>query len=94
MLSEAWNAATEEFSEDWPSTAVHQIQGAQITLSMSYYQNDCGAMLEWISHTCSTWHSKADSASATATLPVADVQFLQWHYPMPRTPQQALPQCQ
>jgi len=28
MLSEAWNATTKEFSENWPSTAVHQIQGA------------------------------------------------------------------
>jgi len=28
MLSEARNAATEDFSEDWPSTTVHQIQGA------------------------------------------------------------------
>jgi len=28
MLLEAWNAATEEFSENWPSTAVHLIQGA------------------------------------------------------------------
>jgi len=27
MLSEAWNAATKEFSENWPSTTVHQIQG-------------------------------------------------------------------
>ena len=28
VLSEAWNAETEEFTEDWPSTTVHQIQGA------------------------------------------------------------------
>jgi len=28
MNSEAWNAATEELSQDWPSTTVHQIQGA------------------------------------------------------------------
>jgi len=48
MLSEAWNAATEEFSEEWPSTTVHQIQGAQITLSVSYNQKDWGAMQEWI----------------------------------------------
>jgi len=48
MLSEAWNAATEEFSEDWPSTTVHQIQGARITLSVSYKQKDWGAMQEWI----------------------------------------------
>jgi len=40
MLSEAWNAATEEFSEYWPSTTVHQIQGAQITLGVSYNQKD------------------------------------------------------
>jgi len=70
LLSEAWNAATEEFSEDWPSTAVHQIQGARIALSVSYNQKDWGAMQEWIS--CSTWHSKADSASAAATSPVAE----------------------
>jgi len=40
MLLEAWNAATEEFSEAWPSTTVHQIQGARITLSVSYNQKD------------------------------------------------------
>jgi len=28
MLSEAWNAATKDFSENWPNTTVHQIQGA------------------------------------------------------------------
>jgi len=72
MLSEAWNAATEEFSEDWPSTAVHQIQGARITLSVSYNQKDWGAMQEWIAFACSTWHSKADSASASAPQPVAE----------------------
>jgi len=49
MLLEAWNAATEEFSEDWASTTVHQIQGARITLSASYNQKDWGAMQEWIS---------------------------------------------
>jgi len=52
MLSEAWNAATEEFSEDLPSATVHQIQGARITLSVSYNQKDWGAMQEWIS-----WHA-------------------------------------
>jgi urease accessory protein UreF len=72
MLSEAWNAATEEFSEDWPSTTVHQIQGARITLSVNYNQKDWGAMQEWISCACSTWHSKADSTSAAATPPVAE----------------------
>ena len=40
MLLETWNAATEEFSEDWPSTAVHQIQGARIIPSVSYDQKD------------------------------------------------------
>jgi len=40
MLLGAWNASTEEFSEHWPSTTVHQIQGARITLSMSYNQKD------------------------------------------------------
>ena len=49
ILSEAWNAATEEFSEDGPSTTVHQIQGARITLSASYNQKDWTAMQEWIS---------------------------------------------
>jgi len=49
MLLEAWNAATEEFSEVWPSTTVHQIQGAQTTLSVSYNQKDWGAMQELIS---------------------------------------------
>ena len=48
MFLEAWNAATKEFSEDWPNTTVHQIQGARITLSMSYNQKDWGAMQEWI----------------------------------------------
>jgi len=48
MLLEAWNAATEEFSEDWPSIAVHQIQGARIILSVGY-EKDWGAMQEWIS---------------------------------------------
>ena len=72
MLSEAWNAATEEFSQDWPSTAVHQIQGTRIILSVSYDQKDWGVMQEWISQACSTWHSKADPASAAATLPVVE----------------------
>jgi len=49
MLSEAWNAAAEEFPEDWPRTTIHQIQGAQITLSTSHNQKDWGAMQEWIS---------------------------------------------
>ena len=74
MLSEAWNAATEELSEDWPSTTVHQIQGARISLRVSYnhWQKDWGAMQEWISCACSTWHSTADSASAAATPPVTE----------------------
>jgi len=72
MLPEAWNAATEEFSEDWPSTTVHQVQVARITLSVSYNQKDWGAMQEWISCACSTWHSTADSASTAATPPVAE----------------------
>ena len=76
MLSEAWNAATEEFFEDWPSTTVHQIQGARITLSVSYNQKDWRAMQEWISFECSAWHSKADSASAAATPPVAEAAVL------------------
>jgi hypothetical protein len=49
ILSEAWKAATEEFSEDGPSTTVHQIKGARITLSASYNQKDWEAMQEWIS---------------------------------------------
>ena len=49
MLLEAWNAATEEFSEDRPSTTVYQIQGARITLSMSYNQKDWGDTQECIS---------------------------------------------
>jgi len=51
MLSEAWNAATKEFSEGWQSTAVHQIQshGARIILSASYDQKDWGVMQELIS---------------------------------------------
>ena len=40
MLSEATNAATDEFSEDWPSTTVYQIQGARIALSVSYNQKN------------------------------------------------------
>ena len=50
MLSEAWNAATEEFSVDWPSTTVYQIQGARIILSVSCNQKDWGAMQEWIAY--------------------------------------------
>jgi len=72
MLSEAWNAATEEFSQGWPSTTVHQILGARITLSVSYNQKDWRAMREWIAFACATWHSKANSASAAATPPVAE----------------------
>jgi len=49
MLSVAWTAATERFPEDWPSTAVHQIQGARIILSVSYDQKDWEVMQEWIS---------------------------------------------
>ena len=39
---------------------------------MSYNQKDWGAMQEWIAFACSTWHSKADSASAAATPPVVE----------------------
>jgi len=49
MLLETWNATIEELSEDWTSTTVHQIQGARITLSVSYNQKDWGAMQTWIS---------------------------------------------
>jgi len=42
-------AASEEFSEDWPSTVLHQIQGARITLSASYNQKDWEAKQDWIS---------------------------------------------
>ena len=48
MLSEPWNAATEENSEDWQITRVHHIQGARITLSVSYNQKDWNATQEWI----------------------------------------------
>jgi len=85
MLSEAWNAATEEFSEDWPSTTIHQIQGAQITLSLSYNQKDWEAMQEWIS-----LHALHGIVKQTqqAQLPLHEshrLQSLQWIYPMPRT---------
>jgi len=72
MLSEAWDAATKEFSEDWPSTTVHQIQGTRITLSVSYNQKDWGGSHARMDLACSTWHSKAVSASAAATPPVAE----------------------
>jgi len=49
ILSKAWKAATEEFSEDGPSTTVRQIQGARFTLSASYNRKDWTAMQEWIS---------------------------------------------
>jgi len=39
---------------------------------VSYDQKDWGVMQEWISQACSTWHSKADPASAAATLPVVE----------------------
>jgi len=39
-LLEAWNAVTEEFFADWPSTVVNQIQGARIILSISYNQKN------------------------------------------------------
>jgi len=45
MPLELWNAATEEFSEDWPSTTVHP----RITCCVCYNQKDWGAMQEWIS---------------------------------------------
>jgi len=85
MLSEAWNATTEEFSEDWPRTTVHQIQGARITLSVSYNQKDWGAMQEWIS-----LHAPHGIVKPTqqAQLPLHQSQRLQSfprHYPMPRT---------
>ena len=72
ILSEAWKAATEEFSEDGPSTTVRQIQGARFTLSASYNQKDWTAMQEWISWACSTWHCKTESASAATAPPVAE----------------------
>jgi len=85
MLSEAWNAATEEFSEDWPSTTIHQIQGARITLIVSYNQKDWGAMQEWIA-----LHALHGIVKPTqqAQLPLHQSQRLQSrqrHYPMPRT---------
>jgi len=68
MLLEAWNATTEEFSADWLSTVVHQMQGVQIILSISYNQKDWGVMQDSMIDlsACSTWHSKANSASAAA----------------------------
>jgi len=85
MLSEAWNAATEDFSEDWPSTTIHQIQGARVTLSVSCNQKDLGAMQEWIS-----LHALVGIVKPTqqAQLPLHEsqrLQCLQRHYPMPRT---------
>ena len=86
MLWEAWNAATEEFSEDWPSTTVHQIQGARITLSVSYNQQDWGAMHE----NGSLLHVLHGIVKPTqqAQLPLHQLQRLQSlprQYPMPRT---------
>ena len=85
MLSEAWNAATEDFSEDWPSTTIHQIQGARVTLSVSCNQKDLGAMQEWIS-----LHALHGIVKPTqqAQLPLHQLQRLQSlprHYPKPRT---------
>jgi len=85
MLSEAWNAASEEFSEDWPSTTVHQIQGARITLSVSYNQKDWGVMQEWIA--LHVLHGIV-KPTQQAQLPLHQSQRLQSlprHYPMPRT---------
>jgi len=84
MLSEAWNAATKEFSEVWPSTTVHQIQGARITLSVNYNQKDWGAMQEWISS--HALHHSIVKPTQQAQLPLHQsqkLQSLQQHDPMP-----------
>jgi len=91
MLSEAWNDASEESSKNWPSTAVHQIQGARIILSVCYDQKDRGAMQEW--------HALHGIVKPTqqAQLPLLQslrLQSLHWQYLTSRTPQQALLQCQ
>jgi len=85
MLSEVWNAATEEFSEDWPSTTVYQIQGTRITLSVSYNQKDWEAMQEWM-----TLHALHGIVKPTqqAHLPLHQLQrlqSLQRHYSISRT---------
>jgi len=85
MLSEAWNAAIKELSEDWPSTTVHQIQGARITLSVSFNQKNWGAMQELIS-----LHALHGIVKPTqqVQLPFHQsqrLQSLQKHCQMPRT---------
>ena len=85
MLSKAWNAATEEFSEDWPSTTVHQIQGARITLSVSFNQKNWGAMQELISLHALHGIVKPTQQVQLPLRQLQKLQSLQWHYPMPRT---------
>jgi len=84
MLSEAWNAATEEFSEDWPSTTVHQIQGARITLSVSYNQKNWGAMQKWIASHALHGIAKPTQQAQLPLHQLQRLQSLQRHYPMPR----------
>jgi len=75
-LSEAWKATTEEFSdfEDWPSTVTvaHQIHSAQIIPRRKLRAEGLGSPARMDLSACFTWHNRADSASAAATLAVAD----------------------
>ena len=55
-----------------PSDTRRTNHSQRVSLSVSYNQKDWEARQEWIScRACSTSHSKADSASAAATPPVA-----------------------
>ena len=83
ILSEAWNATTEEFSEDGPSTTVHQIQGARITLSASYNQKDWAAMQEWISWLALHGIVKPNQQAQPPLHQSQRLQSLQQHYPIP-----------
>ena len=71
MLLEAWNAATEEFSEDWPSTTVQSDTRRTNHSHRELQSEGLGSHAKMDLFACSTWHSKPDSASAAATLPVA-----------------------
>jgi len=97
-LSEAWNAATEDFSEDWPSTVVHQNPDTrrayhfQRKLQSEGLGSHARMDLSRVLHGT----AKPNQQVLLPLLQSSRLQSLQQHYQMLRlvTPQQALPQCQ
>ena len=73
MLSEALNTATKKFSEEWPSTLVHQIQGARIIPSVNYAQKDWVIMQEWINR-CLSGRFKGPRGGCQKGVPARDGQ--------------------